>query len=1761
MLIFFGGLVDEVAVYDTTLSALNIQQHAQNSRDPQERGLRLYFAMDEGNGNRLNNAGSVLLTTTGTTFGTSWTIMSPNQSVTPHEFLPKTRQVTLNPSITSVDQVDFIDRSTIPVSGFVRYQNTDCFAEKIEILVNGTSYSPGIFTDSTGKFIIDLEPGATAILSPKFEDHVFSPASFTVTNVNSPIAGILFNDITTRTIKGDVAGGDCKLPITAPNGVCILKARTLDGCFEKLYEIPPGETEYEFTGMPPLEMTVAVVEFSDPVIKNAFQVLGGKQIDLTKKDTVIDLIYYAEPQVTILSGLDPFSPTCSTVVLDQGSTYVVTVAVNEYYLGETCPLDTAKIRFINDFAGEVFDTIMSTTTLSYKFRAGPPNPSPPYLQNFQVVATSISNNESSVVVQGLVTGIQAKANTFTTQLPEVPTLVLRDPPGDGSYAYVEKDQKICRTITGTVEYEVGVGGGVQISSGPTLEFVVAPVGVGTITSTGLTIEFGIQGNASSQSVKSNSLEVCTSFNERFSTSADDLIVGSADSITYYKPQDAWVQGGDVFVGAGLNVEFGFADKITFNDTICAGVATVVLAVAPQSFGTTYMYSEYHIRNNIIRYLQNIVDDPGTEQGRRDTCAQSIKHWNRILRDNQKQKANALFRRNISFDAGFEYEYSESSDTTTSNASTLAFNTDGEVTFLLGGEINDVGLTGNVRLFYSANDGKTIENGTSESFTTGFVLADDDPGDAFTVDIAMDTVYGTPVFRTVTGQSSCPWEPRTAHREGNSLEFRDGSGAIALDVPSNEAAVFKFTLGNESETNEAWTYALTAGPESNPDGAKIFLNGAPLDKPILYAIPYGESVPITLTVERGPEAYTYDSLEIVFYSLCEDDRANALGILPDLDTILYSAQYISARFIEPCSEVDINVPQQDWVVFPDPITSGPDDIMRITVSGYDKVQDQFDSIRVQYRRSDGDGAWINIVPPVDALVNSIQPGAEILKANLGPVFTQFFWDTQGLGDGPYEIRAVSLCSDDASDKPGYSHVIKGRIERQPPSLIGTPQPSDGVYHVGDEISFSFNKHVNCSKINPVDNVQLFDATTNLPIDIDITCFENKIILNPNFQNQFFENRILRAELHDIEDKIGNKLVYEQWEFYVDRNELAWLTDSIGMTKLEDETKTVVANIHNRGGYPTPFKIIGLPDWVHVVPNQGTLAANEIRPISFTVDSTLAIGLWSDSITLRTNTGQNPFFMGGDERLPLGVRVVCRPPNWNINANLFENTMNMVAQLNINGNISTDVEDMVVAYIGDTLVGRARLQYIPQVNKYLAYLTIYGNPNFVLQPIRLEIWDASECLRYAVLEDYFTFQPDVVIGNPLTPQVLHTTSYVVRDVPLGFGWNWMSFNLAFPNPDLDSALVTLRRPQNDLMKGQNAFSIYLNGAGWLGSLNTLNNTTMYVYRADVPDTLRMVGNQLDPSSTPIPLTAGWNWIGYIPNYSLPINEALSSVPAQTGDLIKSQVSFAQYINPQFGWIGNLKFLQPPNGYQLKIATPGTLIYPPKSSNKSATKGPNELAAESRGSSEQAGMSLWTVNPSQFEHSMTLIGMVKASNINVTTATMELGAFVGADVRGSAQAIYIAPLDAYQFFLTSYANASGEQLKFKLFDSSTGTVQDINESMYFAPDLHQGSIEAPVPFTMGATATKEANTAQVFEIQPNPFNTETSLRFVVSHPQDVQVTITSAGGRKVASMRTAAHEGLNVMAWRGQSDNGERLAPGVYFVHLQTETSSVVKKVVLQ
>ncbi len=1742
----FGGLIDEVAVYDTTLTATAIQDHFENSRDIQEKGLRVYFPLDEGNGIRVGNIGSVFLDG-GTTFGTEWSALAAKQEVEPHIFTPSTRQVTLNPSVTSVDQVDFTDRSTVPVSGFVRYKNTDCFASNVEILVNGASYNPRIFTDSTGRFVIDFDPGSTATLAPKFEGHVFVPAIWDVTNVSSPIAGIVFNDITTRKITGQVAGGLCKKSIiTAPPGsgqgtVCVVRVRTTDGCLERQVTIDNQEGNFEFDDLPPSQnLTIAVVEHSNPLIKTAFQVQGGTTVDLSSQDTVVEFIYIAQPEIEIVSGLDPYSPTCDVIVLDQYAHVEIGIRLKEQYVATqsddgVCYIDSANFHIINGFGDEILDTTMGNGLLIYEFVVGTPNPTPPYLKTLQIISETLDGNDVEYTTQAVVTGLRAKDNTFTTVLPETPTLVLRDPPGDGSYSYLEKNKRVCQKISFTKEVTTGAGASAILDAGPdvTIPLFFGAPNVEFVSIIGPTIT----ATSSMKKVNENSIEVCTSYDERISTGEGDLIVGG-------------FQGGDVYVGGGLNVEFGFADIVRFDTASCMGVDSVTVIVVPGDYATTFMYSEWHIKSAVLFYLQNLADQ-ATDTTEQNIYLESIDRWNTILDNNTAQKAAAKFQKNISFEAGVSYEYSETSDTAivASQAMVETIKLDFDYNF----QLYLLGVGGGVVIKVAHEDvtSESEDGSTEQGITTGYVLKDDDPLDAYTVDICMDSVYKTPVFNIKAGQSSCPWEYGTAKRQGVLLTSVDGPTRV--DVPANEPASFQFIMGNTSSTQETFTYAFTAGPESNPYSAKIFCNGAPMNQVQWYAIPYGTSIPVTVTVERGPVEYDYDDLEIVLYSFCEDLRANNLGILPDTLENLYSAVYVSAHFIRPCSEVNINVPEQDWVLFPDPLTPGSDDEKRITVSGYDTTETNFQLIRVQYRRSDGDGAWINI-PGISDRYNPLWSGYAALPEPKPPVlqkdFTQYFWETTGLSDGPYEIRAVSVCTGDASDRPGYSEVIKGRIDREPPSLVGVPQPSDGVYQVGDEISFTFNQDINCNEIF-FDNAALYDATTNQLIDAHVTCVGNKIVFDPLFQNEYFENRILRAELHEIEDLTGNVLIEEEWEFYVDRNELAWLTDSIGLTKYADENKTITAKIHNRGGYPVPFTIQNIPEYVHVTPDAGTLVPNEIRDIQFTVDSTVARGWYSDSIMLHTEVGENPFFMGGDELLPFGARVICRPPGWNINPALYQLTMNMNLRFMIDGNFSADDEDQVGVFIAGQLRGTAKLEFVPAYNYWVAFVTVYGNATDAGKPLVYEIFNASECLHYpATLSGNYTFVSNSVVGIPAAPGIVTTGSLLLREIPVKTGWNWISFNLGFPNPVINTVLGNIPNPNNDLIKDQTKFSTFGSGT-WSGALGTITNTTLYLYQAAQPNTIKITGNALTPSAVPIPIVAGWNWIGYIPNFTLTVNDALASIPKQAGDIIKSQSAFAQYVNSTIGWVGSLTHLKPLNGYMLKTASAGTITYP----NSGFTEDP----IVSRGAPPLS--QLWSVDATQYEHNMTLIGMFQYDNTNATMVDMELGAFVGEEIRGAAQAVYIENLDAYMFFLTSYANTNGEQFHFKLYDPSTGEVLDMEEKIMFSPNFHQGSIGSPVPFTLQSTSTAESGEEQVFEVSPNPFRHETVCRFGLTNDQVISMSIIDLHGKEVYFVQTLASSGLNTLTWNGHSNTGVELSSGVYIVRLKTDEGILTRKVVLQ
>lgn len=1651
---YFTGLIEEFIAYNSILSISEIQESNNIGTDESSPKIYVYFPLNEAQGDSLYNISE----TAGTGYieNASWANDSKHLSFTEHEFLPSSKFVSLNSTNTSTDQVNFTDLSTIPVSGYVRYKDTECFADSVEILVNGNSATPPIFTDEDGYFVVELEPGANALLSPKYAEHTFSPAFFEVNRAESPVSGILFLDNTLRTVSGQLAGGNCKKSIIPNGGSAKVKLFTLDGCYENEIEITSDNGKYSFDNVPPIECAIAVSFHSLQNIKEYFDIQGGESIDLTFKSDTIDFTYYSEPIVTLSEFGDS---DCGLPRLEQFQEYVVNISLHQEYPGGNCPIDTAQLEIYNGFIEDspVIDTFTVNGPLDYVFPAGPPNIAAPYTKSMQVVATA--NDEStSVTSDAIILGRRPREVNFTSTTPELPMMVLHDPPGDESYSYFSENTEFCKSVY----LDMGIFGdntaGVNVSVGPSTAFY-SGFGVAVKTELEVVANVGISATVSSAATLANTTEICTQLLNEYQTNSDEFLVGDTS---------------DVFIGGALNMLFGVTD-ILFAEG-CEIKLDTGVNVMPGSFESNFFYTEYEIQKNIIPNLLTINDTT------------SVKMWENILQQNRENKEEAVFVENISFGSGVIIEKATGSRRTKTESHTFDFEVSSTLAGELGFEANGVGLTTflEATIGFGLTSDSTIVNDTTTLI--GYRLSDNDPGDIFTVNIAKDPVHGTPVFKTVAGSSSCPHENNTINRDEVSLTV---DKFVANNVRENEAAVFNFDLGNISQSSEQREYIFSLRSSSNVNGAEVKIAGAdPLDTE--YFVPFGQSFPVSVSVERSPNSYT-DTLIFDYFVRCEDDRNIALGI-PKSNTPFNRSETIIVNFIEPCSSVDINNPQQDWVQTP-----ADGNLRPISLFDYDVNDDDLDLVRVQYRRSQGDGVWINI--------------AEIPKDSLGTNFENLNWDTDGLSDGLYEIRALAVCVGGLD--VGISHVIKGKIERTPPELFGTAEPADGILSRGDEISITFNEPIQCTEIILAagigtniqnNNLGLYDTQTGVLIDFTMSCSNDKLILVPNVPNTFLENKVLRVELDSILDLVGNKSGSLEWEFVVDQNSLNWLDrEDVKVVKYEEEFVTVERRIENRGGFNVDWTLEDVPNWCTVFPTAGELSPGDVQIITFEFDENMAFGSQLQTIQL---SGPE-----GDEPMIIDARVVCPPPVWEIRANEWEYAMNITAQLNIEGIISMDEEDVLAAYVEDELRGVGRVEYYPEIDAHLVFLTIYSN---TLDPdhIDMRIWDASSCLLFSPAIESFIFQSDDLIGTPLAPQIIHTNNIVLKEVYVNEGWNWLSFNLVLEEPSPDSLLKSIDVPTDGIIKSQTEFAQYADGFGWFGSLSSIGNISAYQLRLNENDTIVYTGNLIDPDTVDIPLNIGWNWIGYLPRSPLTVDSALSSITVLDGDIIKSQTEFAQYVSG-YGWIGTLKNLRPDEGYVIKTSVADILNYP----NASFAFREKSLIASKRQSLPDG----WEVNPFSYEHSMTLTGVVLKENSNPIESGWHLAAFHNGECRGIADAVWVEPLEQYMFFLTMYSNNGGEQMDFKLYNGNE--VQDLSESEYFAIDVQLGEIQDPYEFELTATNLNILEDSKSVRLLPNPIQIGQDLiiQFNDLFKGEMNINVYDINGAIVLNSRLTTVEGL--------------------------------------
>jgi hypothetical protein len=106
--------------------------------------------------------------------------------------------------------------------------------------------------------------------------------------------------------------------------------------------------------------------------------------------------------------------------------------------------------------------------------------------------------------------------------------------------------------------------------------------------------------------------------------------------------------------------------------------------------------------------------------------------------------------------------------------------------------------------------------------------------------------------------------------------------------------------------------------------------------------------------------------------------------------------------------------------------------------------------------------------------------------------------------------------------------------------------------------------------------------------------------------------------------------------------------------------------------------------------------------------------------------------------------------------------------------------------------------------------------------------------------------------------------------------------------------------------------------------------------------------------------------------------------------------------------------------------------------------------------------------------------------------------------------------------------------------------------------------VKFGPGVTPVREeprGPAATSLIAQPNPFNPQTTLRYVVPARGRVRLDIYDLRGAHIATLFDRTMDaGEFTASWRGVRDNGSRVASGVYFARLTTAAGETTRKLVL-
>ena len=431
------------------------------------------------------------------------------------------------------------------------------------------------------------------------------------------------------------------------------------------------------------------------------------------------------------------------------------------------------------------------------------------------------------------------------------------------------------------------------------------------------------------------------------------------------------------------------------------------------------------------------------------------------------------------------------------------------------------------------------------------------------------------------------------------------------------------------------------------------------------------------------------------------------------------------------------------------------------------------------------------------------------------------------------------------------------------------------------------------------------------------------------------------------------------------------------------------------------------------------------VTATANDGYAFMYWTENGVQVSTSAEYTFTLNGDRELTANFEAVSGDYHWYVNTHQYANNMTATAIIEIDG-VEQPLSTLELgAFCGDECRGRERPAYQPQFDRYLLYLTMYGNDG---DPFTFRLYNHVTQQEMTALINFNTivFATGAVYGDPITPYVFDFRNGITQHSIMATANPVAGGTIEGTGTYDYGTTCTLTATPN----------VGFAFEEWTEDGVTVSTDAIYSFMVTGDRTL--VANFTD---TPVDYT---------------VTVAANPIEGGTvsgGGIFVQGTAVTVTATPNEGYIFS-NWME----NNLVVSTDAAYTF-------TLTGDRNLVANFTEVSSEYH----WYVDPNQFANNMTVCGIILIDGVEQEVTTLELGAFCNNECRGREMPVFEPLVGRYLLYLTLYGN-DGDVMDFRLYDHVTGQELDYTcfDQLTFLNNSDIGYLLDPYSFNFVSVIT---------------------------------------------------------------------------------------------